>query len=169
MRLTVPSCKVSTTPLCAYGKFYSVVTRRILQSMCLLCVLMMQTTLFRKVKWKKPFFTNVFTNTASAYYTHQRRVAVAAVISPTGKHFLKAAQQQWTQTYRDDYDAREAVLAQAKTCMLETTTQTAPMSVKTISHEEALHCWEEKSLAKKMEPQGSSNPSENCRTLLMQC
>ena len=35
---SVPSCKVSTMPNYVYAQFYSVVTRKVLQSMCLLCV-----------------------------------------------------------------------------------------------------------------------------------
>ena len=93
-----------------------------------LCVLM-QTTLFGKVKRKEPFFTNVGANTASAYYTTVESLWQLSSVTDR-KHFLKAAQQQWTQTYRDDHDAREALLAQAKTRTLETTTILYPRSLK---------------------------------------
>ena len=42
--------------------------------------------------------------------------------------------------------------------------QTINLLVKTISREEALHCWEEKRLVKKMEPQASINSPESCWT-----
>ena len=164
-RLTVLSCKVSTIPFYIYARLYSVVTQRILESMCLLCVFMMQATLFGKLKWKESFFTNVSANTASAYYTTIEFLRKLLSVTDR-KHFLKAAQQQWTQIYQDNHDLRETVLAQTKTCKLETITHTIPAFVKTISRERALHGWEEECLAKKTEPEMSSSSSDSCKTLL---
>ena len=110
---------------------------------------MMQTTLFGKVKRKEPFFTNVDANTASAYYSTVESLWQLSSITDR-KHFLKAAQQQWTQTYRDNRDAREALFAQAKARTF-TTTHTVPAFVETLSREEALHRREENRLAKKTE------------------
>ena len=119
---------------------------------------MKKTTLFGKVKWKELFLTNVSAkNTASAHYTTIELLWQLSSVT-NQKHSLMATLQQWTQTYRDDHDPREVLVALAKTRRLETTTHTVPAFVKTISREEALRHWEEEQLAKKMEPQPSISP-----------
>ena len=121
--------------------------------------------MFGKVKRKEPFFASVSANTASAYYSTVESLWQLSSVTDR-KHFLKAVQQQWTQTYRDNHDAREPLFAQAKACTLETTTHTVPTFVETLSREEALHRREENCLAKKTQPQASSSSSESRGTPL---